>query len=85
MSEQETKRPSHRISFAAFEQDREGKSKLGNAREIGAIWPRDGKDGESILRFDHTPIEKGVYFVREANASEDDRPRVRKRETERER
>lgn len=85
MSERETKRPSHRISFAAFEEDRDGKSKLGNAREIGAIWPRDGKDGEGILRFDHTPTEKGVYFVREANVPPDDRPRTRRRDSERER
>lgn len=85
MSEQETRWPSHRISFAAFEQGRDGESKLGSAREIGAIWPRAGKDGEGILRFDHTPTEKGVYFVRETNPPSNERPRARRRDTERER
>lgn len=71
MSEPEKKRPSHRISFAAFEQGRNGQNKLGNAREIGAIWPRDGKEGEGILRFDHTPQQEGVYFVRDLSAARD--------------
>lgn len=62
------KLPTHRVSFARFNRDAEGKSKLGPAREIGAIWPREGKDSESILRFDHIPEEMrnggGVLFVR---------------------
>jgi hypothetical protein len=38
------------------------------AREIGAIWPRDGDKG-GILRLDHIPVEltrhDGVLFVTE--------------------
>lgn len=71
MSESEKTRPSHRVSFAAFEQGRDGENKLGNAREIGAIWPRKDREGEGILRFDHTPQQEGVYFVRELNAERD--------------
>lgn len=89
MSDQDKKRPSHRISFARIERGRDGENKLGNAREIGAIWPRDGKDGEGILRFDHTPEEQGVYFVRALDAQRDapkeERASSRKRDTGRER
>jgi hypothetical protein len=67
--QQEKKGPSHRVSFAAIRgRDEHGKNVLGPAREIGAIWPREGKDGGGILRFDHTPQEKGVYFVRALDA-----------------
>ena len=64
-----TKKPTHRISFARFiGTDEQGNEKLGAAREIGAIWPREnGKGG--ILRLDHVPIEltrhEGVIFVTE--------------------
>jgi hypothetical protein len=75
MSEQEKNHPSHRISFSAFERDREGNNKLGNAREIGAIWPRRDKEGEGILRFDHTPKEDGVYFVRTLESKREDEPK----------
>lgn len=85
MSEHETKRPSHRVSFAAIELDSDGNSKLGTAREIGAIWQRDGKNGEGILRFDHTPREKGVYFVRELTEPDELRGKGRKNDGERER
>lgn len=71
MSESEKKRPSHRVSFARIERGNDGENRLGKAREIGAIWPRDGKDGEGILRFDHTPEEQGVYFVRDLSAARD--------------
>mgnify|MGYP000845563735 CR=1 FL=1 len=68
MSEHEhpKSKPTHRISFARINgRDETGKDILGPAREIGTIWSRAGKEGEGILRFDHTPREPGVYFVRE--------------------
>lgn len=89
MSESEKTRPSHRVSFAAFERDKDGENKLGNAREIGAIWPRKDRDGEGILRFDHTPQQEGVYFVkvigpRAAESARSERSaRPRSRDTDR--
>ena len=65
------KKPSHRISFARIiGTDEQGNDKLGAAREIGAIWPREnGKGG--ILRLDHIPVEltqhQGVLFVSEVS------------------
>ena len=64
------KKPTHRIAFARIiGTDEDGNDRLGNAREIGAIWPREGDKG-SILRFDHIPVEltrhQGVLFVTEA-------------------
>ncbi|MDE1466916.1 hypothetical protein [Aurantiacibacter sp. D1-12] len=62
-------KPTHRISFARIiGTDEDGANKLGSAREIGAIWPREnGKGG--ILRLDHIPVEltrhQGVLFVNE--------------------
>jgi hypothetical protein len=60
-------RPSHRVSFARIiESSQDGSDKLGSAREIGAIWPRENGKG-SILRFDHIPVEltthSGVLFI----------------------
>lgn len=66
-----TKKPSHRVSFARIiGTDEQGNDKLGAAREIGAIWPREnGKGG--ILRLDHIPVEltqhQGVLFVSEVS------------------
>ena len=62
-------RPSHRISFARIvSTDGMGNDKLGSAREIGTIWPRENGKG-AILRFDHIPVEmsrhEGVIFVNE--------------------
>lgn len=63
------KKPTHRIAFARIIGiDDQGNDKLGSAREIGAIWPREnGKGG--ILRLDHIPVEltrhDGVLFVTE--------------------
>lgn len=85
MSESEKNRPSHRVSFARLERGKNGENKLGNAREIGAIWPRKDKEGEGILRFDHTPEEQGVYFVREIAASTTERGDNSKSNPERER
>ena len=73
MSEKEPEKqtPSHRVSFARINgQDREGNDILGPAREVGSIWPRRGKEGEGILRFDHIPEEMrgrngGVLFIKE--------------------
>ncbi len=67
------KQPSHRVSFArTVGQDENGKPVLGAAREIGAIWPRPGKEGEGILRFDHIPEELrnhgGVVFISKLDA-----------------
>ncbi|MEQ8750322.1 MAG: hypothetical protein RIC52_11140 [Amphiplicatus sp.] len=66
-----TKKPTHRVAFARIVgTDENGQDRLGSAREIGAIWPREnGKGG--ILRLDHIPIEltrhEGVLFVSEAS------------------
>jgi hypothetical protein len=84
MSEQSKKRPTHRISFAKIERDKHGNNKLGNAREIGAIWARD-KPGEGILRFDHTPEEQGVYFVKDLSVATEDRTPPAQRDIEHER
>jgi len=65
----EPKKPTHRIAFSRIiGTDENGNDKLGSAREIGAIWPREnGKGG--ILRLDHIPVEltqhQGVLFVTE--------------------
>ena len=64
-----TNQPTHRVSFARINgRDDKGNDKLGSAREIGAIWPREnGKGG--ILRLDHIPVEltrhQGVLFINE--------------------
>lgn len=60
----EKTRPTHRISFCArLGVTEEGADRLGPPREIGAVWPRkNGKQG-GVIRFDHTPVEQGVYFV----------------------
>ncbi len=61
------KKPTHRVAFSRIiGADDQGNDKLGSAREIGAIWPRDnGKGG--ILRLDHIPVEltqhQGVIFI----------------------
>jgi len=67
-------KPTHRIAFARIiDTNEHGEDVLGNAREIGAIWPRsNGKGG--ILRLDHIPIEltkhQGVIFVSEVSAQD---------------
>lgn len=64
-----SKKPTHRVGFARIiGTDEQGKDKLGSAREIGAVWPREnGKGG--ILRLDHMPVEltrhEGVIFITE--------------------
>jgi len=65
-------KPSHRVSFARIiGTDDKGADKLGSAREIGAIWPRENGKG-AILRLDHMPVEltrhQGVLFVNEIEA-----------------
>lgn len=60
-------KPSHRVSFARINgQDENGNDKLGPAREIGSVWPRQNGKG-SIIRFDFIPIEltqhQGVLFL----------------------
>lgn len=67
-------KPTHRVSFARIiETDDKGADKLGSAREIGAIWPRENGKG-AILRFDHMPIElarhQGVLFINEVSESQ---------------
>lgn len=63
--------PTHTVSFARIVgKDDDGKDVLGPARQVGAIWPRVGKEGDGIQRFDHIPEEMrshggGVLFVRE--------------------
>ncbi|HZF28331.1 MAG TPA: hypothetical protein VE907_04395 [Gammaproteobacteria bacterium] len=75
----EKKQPSHQVSFARVNgRDENGREVLGPARQIGAIWPREGKDGEGILRLDHVPEELraqggGVLFVRKIDALREQR------------
>lgn len=62
-------KPTHRVSFARIERSKfKDDDKVGSAREIGAIWPRENGKG-SILRFDHIPVEltrhEGVLFINE--------------------
>lgn len=79
-SEQESKKhPSHSVAFARIRgRDENNREILGPARQIGAIWPREGKDGDGILRLDHIPEELrsqggGVLFVRKLDAVRKDR------------
>lgn len=72
MSDHQKKRPSHRVSFAPFTgTDDSGDDKLGNKREIGAVWPR--KNGGGIIRLDIIPIEltqrQGVLFLEDVPAN----------------
>lgn len=68
MSTQQPKsKPSHRVSFARIVgQDENGQDRLGAAREIGSVWPRQNGKG-SIIRLDFIPIEltqhQGVLFL----------------------
>lgn len=61
-----TSRPTYRVSFARIiGKDENGGDRLGAAREVGSIWPRE--KGGGILRFDHIPVEltqhQGVVFI----------------------
>jgi hypothetical protein len=96
MSEERKKNgPSHQVSFARITgRDDDGKDVLGPARQIGAIWPRAGKDGDGILRLDHIPEELrsqggGVVFIRKIDAlreeRKDEKPRNRDRDRDRDR
>lgn len=64
---QPRKKPIHRISFARIVgKDAYGNDRLGPAREIGSVWPRE--NGKSpIIRLDLMPIEltqhQGVLFL----------------------
>lgn len=91
-NEQEKKnRPSHQVSFSRITgRDEEGRDVLGPARQIGAIWPRAGKDGDGILRLDHIPEELrsqggGVVFVRKLDALRESRPHDKSRNRDRDR
>lgn len=60
--------PLYRVSFARITgQDNQGNDKLGNAREIGAVWARKNGKAGGILSFDLIPIEltqrQGVIFL----------------------
>lgn len=97
MSEEKKKGPSHQVSFARITgRDDDGRDVLGPARQIGAIWPRAGKDGDGILRLDHIPEELrsqggGVVFVRRIDALRESRDhhkthdKTRNRDRDRER
>ena len=66
-------KPSHRVSFARIiGKDDDGNDKLGAAREIGSVWPRQNGKG-SIIRLDHIPIEltqhQGVLFINVVDAN----------------
>lgn len=66
-------KPTHRVSFSRIiGSDDKGNDKLGSAREIGAVWPRENGKG-AILRLDHIPVEltrhQGVLFVNEINSA----------------
>lgn len=66
-------KPTHRILFSRTIIDGEGNDTLGNAREIGTVWPREGKS--AILRLDHIPLEltrhQGVLFLSEITSKAD--------------
>lgn len=74
MSTQQPKsKPSHRVSFARITgQDENGQDRLGAAREIGSVWPRQNGKG-SIIRLDFIPIEltqhQGVLFLSPVEAN----------------
>ena len=74
MSTQQPKsKPSHRVSFARIVgQDENGQDRLGTAREIGSVWPRQNGKG-SIIRLDFIPIEltqhQGVLFLNPVEAN----------------
>lgn len=84
-------RPTHQVSFARITgRDEDGREIVGQARQIGAIWPRAGKDGDGILRLDHMPEELraggGVIFVRKIDALREGRqeePKGRDRDGDR--
>lgn len=90
-NEREKSRPSHQVSFARITgRDEDGRDVLGPARQIGAIWPRAGKDGDGILRLDHVPEELrtqggGVLFVRKLDALREERKDEKPRELDRDR
>jgi len=74
-TKQSKSKPTHRVSFARIVgQDENGNDKLGPAREIGSVWPRQNGKG-SIIRFDFIPIEltqhQGVLFLNPVNAQEE--------------
>ena len=69
-----TNRPTHRIRFSRIVgKDEQGKDILGNAQEIGSVWPR--ASGGGILRFDHIPVEltrhQGVLFLSDVPAADE--------------
>jgi hypothetical protein len=69
-------KPSHRVSFARIVgQDENGQDRLGTAREIGSVWPRQNGKG-SIIRLDFIPIEltqhQGVLFLSVVEARAED-------------
>ena len=65
-------RPTYRVSFARIIGQDDNGDRLGAAREIGAIWPRE--KGGGILRLDHIPVEltqhQGVLFVTPVEAQD---------------
>jgi hypothetical protein len=89
--EQEKNRPSHTVSFARINgRDDDGNDKLGPARQIGSVWPRAGREGDGILRFDHIPEEMsaeggGVVFLRKIDALRSERKEGASRKKDRER
>lgn len=71
-------RPTHRISFARITgKDDDGNDRLGSAREIGSVWPRQNGKG-SIIRLDFIPVElthhQGVLFLSPVEAEKGGAP-----------
>ena len=63
-----TKRPTHRVSFSRIVgKNEDGSDKLGSAREIGAVWARNGDKKGGVIKLDHIPVEltrhEGVLFL----------------------
>lgn len=63
-----TKKPTHRVSFSRIVgKNEDGSDKLGAAREIGAVWGRNGGKKGGVIKFDHIPVEltrhEGVLFL----------------------
>lgn len=59
--------PLYRVSFCSptNELDKDGKPKLSNAVEIGAVWKRSGEKDGAIMRLNIVPqnIADGVIFL----------------------
>lgn len=66
MSNSKNKLPLYRVHFASIiGTDENGKDKLGNSVEIGAVWQRKQADKGAILKLNVVPqnMSEGVVFL----------------------